>query len=266
MIHPTAVIHSKAQLDSSVTVGPYAVIDEGVTLGAGCVVGPHVHITGQTTAGANNRFHTGCVIGDAPQDLKYDGAPTRLRIGANNVFREHVTVHRSNKLAEDTVIGSHNLLMAHSHVGHNSVIGDHNAFANGVLLAGHVEVGDRVFLSGNAAVHQFCRIGTLALMQGGALISKDLPPYCIARFGFNQICGLNVVGLRRAGVTVEQRLQLKKLYHALFRSGLNLPQAVHAADREFPDGPARQMLDFIAVSKRGICTSAGATGATEDSE
>ncbi|MSR43041.1 MAG: acyl-ACP--UDP-N-acetylglucosamine O-acyltransferase [Pedosphaera sp.] len=266
MIHPTALIHPKSRLDSTVTVGPYAVIDAGVVLGPGCVVGPHVHITGQTTMGANNRFHAGCVIGDAPQDLKYNAAPTRLRIGDDNTFREHVTVHCSNKLGEDTVLGSHNLLMAHSHVGHNSVVGNHVVLANGALLAGHVEVADRVFFSGNTMAHQFCRIGTLALMQCGAAATKDVPPFCIVRNGMNHLCGLNIVGLRRAGVPAEQRLQLKKLYHVLFRRGLNLSQALQAAEHEFTDGPARQMLDFIAGSKRGICVDAGRASGVEDSE
>src|SRR5438445_11347809 len=119
MIHPTATIHPKAKLDPSVRVGPYAVIDEGVELGPQCVVGPHVYLTGHTTIGAHNRFHAGCVIGDAPQDLKYQDQPTRLRIGDHNIFREHATVHRSNQLSEETRIGSHKFSMPHSHVGHN---------------------------------------------------------------------------------------------------------------------------------------------------
>jgi UDP-N-acetylglucosamine acyltransferase len=171
MIHPTAIIDPKAQLDSSVEVGPYVVIDGGVRLGAGCRVGPHVHLTGETVIGSGNLFHAGCVIGDAPQDLKYKGEPTRLRIGDDNVFREHATVHRSTDLDGETVIGSRCLLMAHSHVGHNVQVGDHAIVANGVLLAGHASIGDRVFISGNCLVHQFVRIGTLALMQGGAGIS-----------------------------------------------------------------------------------------------
>jgi len=162
MIHPTAVIHPKAQLDPTVTVGAYAVIDEQVRVGPQCLIGPHVHLTGATSIGSRNQFHTGCVIGDAPQDLKYKGEPTRLRIGDGNIFREHVTVHRSNKLAEDTVLGSDNYLMAHSHVGHNSVLGDSIILVNGALLGGHVTVGDRAIISGNCLVHQFVRVGTLA--------------------------------------------------------------------------------------------------------
>ncbi|MBI4663633.1 MAG: acyl-ACP--UDP-N-acetylglucosamine O-acyltransferase [Verrucomicrobia bacterium] len=252
MIHPTAIIHPKAELDPSVIVGPYAVIDEYVRLGPGCWLAPYVHLTGQTIIGANNRFHTGCVLGDAPQDLKYRGEATRLSIGEGNTFREHVTVHRSNKLSEDTLIGSSNFFMAHSHVGHNARIGNHVILANGALLAGHVEVGDRAFISGNCLVHQFVRVGTLALMQGGSAVSKDLPPYTVAR-GDNGICGLNTVGLRRAGLTSEERIELKRLYHALFRSDTHLSAALQAAAAEFKSAVSRVMIDFVASSKRGIC-------------
>ncbi|HEY6167516.1 MAG TPA: acyl-ACP--UDP-N-acetylglucosamine O-acyltransferase [Verrucomicrobiae bacterium] len=256
MIHPTAIIHPNAQLDSSVSVGPYALIDEHVVLGANCVVGAHVHLTGHTTIGQGNRFHTGCVIGDAPQDLKYAGAPTRLRIGDQNVFREHFTVHCSNKLEEDTVIGSNNFLMAHAHVAHNARIGNHVILANGALLAGHVVVGDRAFISGNCLVHQFVRVGTLALMQGGSAISKDLPPFTVAR-GDNGICGLNTIGLRRAGVSGEERLELKKLYHVLFRSGQNMHNALAVAELRFTSEMARLLMEFVATAKRGTCTDTG---------
>lgn len=263
MLHPTAIIAPTAQLALDVQVGPFALIDGHVTLGAGCVVGPHAHLTGHTTIGARNRFHAGCVIGDAPQDLKYRDEPTRLVIGDDNVFREHVTVHRSNKLAEDTVIGSHNFLMAHSHVGHNTRLGHHVILANGVLLAGHVEVGDRAFLSGNCLVHQFCRIGTMALMQGGSGISQDLPPFCIAT-GDNGICGLNTIGLRRGGFTSEQRLELRRLYHLLFLAGKPWRDALAEAKSIAAGESAKQLVEFIATSKRGVCRHVGGgDGATE---
>lgn len=252
MIHPTAIVHSKAKLDSTVRVGPFAVVDENVEIGPECIIGPHVYLTGVTTIGPRNQFHAGCVIGDAPQDLKYHGEPTRLRIGEQNVFREQVTVHRSNKMAEDTVIGSHNFFMQHSHVAHNCVVGDNAIVAGGALLAGHAVVNDRAFVSGNCLVHQFTRVGTLAMMQGGSAISKDLPPFTIAQ-RVNEICGLNIVGLRRAGFTAEQRLQLKKLYHLLFRSGRNLRAVIAEAQEQFSDGPARTMLDFVATAKKGVC-------------
>jgi len=257
MIHSTAVIHPKAQLDSTVSVGPYAVIDEAVSVGAQCVIGPHVHLTGHTAVGPRNIIHTGCVIGDAPQDLKYKSEPTRLRIGEGNTFREHVTVNRSNKLEEDTVIGSNNFLMANSHVGHNSIVGNHVILANGALLGGHVTVADRAFISGNCLVHQFVRVGMLALMQGGSAISKDLPPFCIAR-GDNGICGLNVVGLRRGGFNAEQRIELKRLYHLLFRGGQKLSAAVAQARTEFAGEAARLLIDFAASSTRGLCADTSA--------
>jgi len=263
MIHPTAIIHPKAKLDSTVRVGPHAVIDESVSLGPHCIVGPHVYITGVTAIGAHNQFHAGCVIGDAPQDLKYDGAPTRLRIGDHNVFREHFTVHRATKPDGETVIGSNNFLMAHAHVAHNCVIGDHVILVNGALLAGHAEVQDRAFISGNCLVHQFARVGTLAMMQGGAAVSQDVPPFTIAAHQGNAICGLNSVGLRRAGFNSEQRLELKRLYHALFRSGKNLRAALDEARGEFSGAAAKAMLDFVASAKRGVCYDVGASRESE---
>jgi UDP-N-acetylglucosamine acyltransferase len=256
MIHPTAIIHSTAKLNATVRVGPYAVIDEGVELGANCVVGPHAYLTGLSKIGASNVFHAGCVIGDAPQDLKYKNEPTGLRIGDNNVFREQVTIHRSNKTAEDTVIGSRNFFMQHSHVAHNCVIGDDVIIAGGALLAGHVVVQDRAFVSGNCLVHQFCRIGTLAMMQGGSAISKDLPPFCVS-LEENQMCGLNVIGLRRGGFSPEQRLELKKIYHLLFRGRKNCRAALAEAQKKYSSATAKTLLDFVAGARRGICRDAG---------
>ncbi len=186
-----------------------------------------------------------------------------MRIGSHNVFREHVTVNRSNKLAEDTIIGSRNFLMANSHVAHNCLLGDQVILANGALLAGHVSVADGAFISGNCAVHQYVRVGTLALMQGGAAISKDLPPYTVAR-GDNGICGLNVVGLRRAGLSAGQRIELKKVYRTLFRSGQNLRAALAEAQKEFTSPSAKILLDFIGATKRGICADTGRELAGEE--
>jgi len=262
MIHPTASVHPQAQVDPTCDVGAFAVIDAHVVLGPNCRVGPHVHLTGHTTIGAHNRFHAGAVIGDAPQDLRYADAPTRLQVGEGNVFREQVTVNRSNKVEEDTRIGSHCYFMACSHVGHNTVIGDHVILANGATLGGHVTIQDRAFLSGHCLVHQFTRVGTLALMQGRSAISKDIPPFTIAR-GVNHIRGLNVVGLRRAGFLSEQRLELRRLYHAIFRRPLPLRTAVAEARETFTSVSARILLDFIGASTRGVCAEA-AGGHGED--
>ncbi len=255
-IHPTAIIDPRARLHSTVEVGPFAIIEGGVELGEGCRVGPQVHLMGQLTAGARNTFATGCVLGGAPQDLRFRGEPTRLRIGDDNVFREHVTVHCANRLEEDTQIGSGCLFMAHSHVGHNACIGDRVIVANGAQVAGHVILADRVFISGNCLVHQFVRVGTLALMQGGSAISKDLPPFCVAR-GDNSICGLNVIGLRRAGMDDETRLELRRLYRALFRSGLGIPAAVEAAIPLMQSEWGRLLVEFVRSSKRGVVVERG---------
>jgi UDP-N-acetylglucosamine acyltransferase len=263
MIHPSAIISPGAQLDSSVEVGPFSVIDGQVSLGPGCRVGPHVYLTGRTAIGPDNVFHANCVIGDAPQDVKYKDEPTGLRIGAHNLFREGVTVHRSAKPGEETVIGSHNFLMANSHAGHNVRMGDRVIMANGALLGGHVDVEDGVFVSGNCLVHQFARIGTLALMRGGSATSLDVPPFTVVH-GVNILCGLNTVGLRRAGFSDAERLELKRLYQKLFRADLILSQAVAEARKEFVSVSATRLLDFIAASKRGVCRHRGQAGGESD--
>jgi UDP-N-acetylglucosamine acyltransferase len=252
MIHPTAVVHPKAEIHPTVHIGPYAVIDQHVHIGAYSHIGPHVHITGLTTIGSHTQIFTGAVLGEAPQDLKYNGAPTPLTIGQHNTIREHVTIHRSSHPEEQTQLGDHNLLMAHSHVGHNTRIGHGVILANGALLGGYTTVEDRAFISGNCLVHQFVRVGTLALMQGGSAISKDLPPYTIAR-GDNAICGLNIIGLRRAGFTPDQRKELKRLYHLLFRGHKHLSHALLEADAQLWSDAAQHLIHFIRESKRGVC-------------
>jgi UDP-N-acetylglucosamine acyltransferase len=256
MIHATAVIHPKAQVHPTARVGAYAVIDADVIIGPECDIGPHVSLSGITHIGARNRFHAGCVIGDAPQDLKYRGEPTQLRVGDDNVFREHVTVHRSSTATGRTSIGHGNLLMVNSHIGHDSIVGNNVILTNGALLGGHVMVEDRAVISGNCLVHQFTRVGAAAMMQGGAAISKDLPPFTVAR-GDNGMCGLNVIGLRRAGITPEERLALKRLYRLLFRSGKRLRVAVEEARAQFASEACRQMIEFVAATRRGICRHTG---------
>lgn len=253
-IHATAIVHSRARLDPGVEIGPYAVIDGGVTVAAGCVVGPHVHLTGETAIGPGNRFHAGCVIGDAPQDAKYDGAPTGVLIGEGNIFREHVTVHRSNTPDERTEIGSGCFLMANSHVGHNSRLGDRVILANGVLLGGHVTVGDGAFLSGNCLVHQFVRVGSLAMMRGGSGLGLDLPPFLMMH-EVNVACGLNTVGLRRAGVPGPVRLELRRLYHLLFLGAQPLAERLDVARAAAHSEEGRSLVEFVATSRRGCCTA-----------
>tara|TARA_Y100000588_G_scaffold88630_1_gene94892 strand:+ start:1259 stop:2038 length:780 start_codon:yes stop_codon:yes gene_type:complete len=255
MIHDTALVHPKAKIHETVQVGPYSVVEGGVEIGEGTIIGPHVHITGKTKIGEKNEVHTGAVIGAPPQDQKYKGEKTRLLIGDNNVIREHATFHRSNTIEEDTTVGTGNFFMAHSHVGHNARIGNENVFANGVLIGGHAEIADKVFLSGNCAVHQFVRIGTLAMMQGNAAVSQDLPPYTMA-YGVNKLCGLNIIGLRRAGFTAEQRQELQYHYKRIFVSGNNIGKASRDALGESPGEKAKTLLEFIVGSKRGVCSHA----------
>lgn len=264
-IHPSSIIDPRAVLGNGVVVGPFCVIEAGVRLGDGCRLGPGVHISGETEIGKANVFHAGCVIGDAPQDLKYHGAPTGLIIGDGNVFREYFTVHRSNKLEEKTRIGSNGFYMANAHVGHNSVLGDHVILANGALVAGHVTLGDRVFVSGNCLIHQFVRVGRLALMQGGSAISKDLPPFTIAR-GDNGICGLNVIGLRRAGLASAERLELKAAYHVLFRSDGLWKERLAAARVRFSGAAAVELMEFCESTRRGVCRDKAAGLADADAE
>lgn len=252
-IHPTAVIDPRAELGSDLEIGPYVVIDAEVRLGNGCRLGPHVYLTGRTHIGEANTFHAGCVIGDWPQDLGYNGAPTETHIGNRNLFREHVTIHRSTAVDEPTKVGSDNFLMASCHIGHNAQMGNRNILANGTLLGGHARVADQVTFGGGAAVHQFVRVGRLAMMQGHSGLSKDLPPFTIVR-DINKLSGLNSIGLRRAQVSLEDRLEIKRLYHHVFRGGGNIATAVATARPQFTSLPSVELLDFIQQSKRGVCT------------
>lgn len=252
-IHPTATVHPEARVGPSCVIGPGAVIEAHVELGEGCEVGPWVQIAGWTRVGRRNRFHAGAVIGDLPQDLRFKGGETWLEIGDDNIFREHVTIHRSNKPGEPTRVGNHCFLMANSHVGHNSALGNGVILANGALVAGHVEIGDKAFISGNCLIHQFVRVGQLALMQGGAGVSKDLPPFTIAR-GDNHIAGLNTIGLRRAGIGSAERLELRRLYHFLFRSRQGrLHERLEIARGSFPSASSQHLIHFASTAKRGLC-------------
>ena len=251
MICSTAMVHPNAKIHPTVKVGPYAVIGEFVELGAGCEVGAHVCLMGHTYAGEKNIFWAGSMIGGAPQDIKYKGEPTRLIIGNGNVFREMATVHVSNCLDEETRIGDEGLFMINSHIGHNAVIGNRVIIANGALVAGHVQIGDRAFISGNVTLHQFVRIGELAIVQGLSAMSCDVPPYVTA-CDRNAMAGLNSVGLRRAGIPLQARMELKQLYKLLFRSHLKRKEALAKAEECFHSEQAKRMIEFVKSSKRGI--------------
>jgi UDP-N-acetylglucosamine acyltransferase len=251
-IHPTAVIAQEAELAGDAEVGPYAVIEGRVRLGPGCVLGPHVHLCGPLTMGAGNRVFTGAVLGEQPQHLKYANEPTSVEIGDHNVFREHVTVHRGTTHSWVTRIGSHNFFMANSHVAHDCQVGNRCILANGALLGGHCTVADNVYLSGNCAVHQFVRIGRLALLSGCSATTKDIPPFLIQQ-DIDRVVGVNVVGMRRAGMTAAQINAIRQAFRILFREGRVLPAALLQIEQELGAiDVAREMVEFIRAGHRGI--------------
>lgn len=268
-IHPSAVVSPDARLAPDVTVGPLAVIDGPVELGAGCVVAAQARLVGPVAAGANNTFDTGCVIGGAPQHLGYQGDATRIEIGSGNTFREHVTVHRAMPPGAGpgtgvTRVGDGNLFMAGAHVAHDCVVGNHGIFANSALLGGHVTTGDRVFLSGNSAVHQFCRVGRLALLSGSSASSKDIPPFWVIQ-DVNRVCGVNVIGMRRAGVTTAEIQAVRRVFRSIYIEKTLIPMALMRAEAEFGSLPAvRELIDFIRSSKRGILGPAAFVSGAED--
>lgn len=259
-IHATAVIDPAAQLDPSVDVGPYAVIEGPVCIGPETKIAAHAHLMGHTTLGAKCRIHSGAVIGDWPQDRAYTGAESYCRIGNETVIREHVTIHRGTSPGSETVVGDRCMLLAHSHVAHNCRLGDDVLLVNGALLAGHVTVGNRAVISGNAAVHQFSRVGDLAMIGGLAKITRDIPPYLM--FDGAGVCvGVNIVGLRRAGFSREERQDVKAVYRALYRTPGSFSRALAEVESIIQTRAGKFLLEFLkAPSKRGIQSGRRADG------
>jgi UDP-N-acetylglucosamine acyltransferase len=250
-----------------VVVGALAFIDDQVTIGDNTVVGPHAVILSHTSVGEGCRVHAGAVLGDLPQDLAFKGGNTFVRIGNRCVIREGVTIHRGTKEDTGTEVGDECFLMALTHVAHNVRLGRRVIIANGSMLGGYVEIGDGAFVSGAVLVHQFVKIGRLAMLGGAAGLSKDVPPFCTAQsMGRNVVVGLNVVGLRRAGIGVEDRRAIKGAFNMLYQSGLNVSQAVAQMKTAFPSGPAHEVAVFVEQSQRGICRFSGAGNAADAAE
>jgi UDP-N-acetylglucosamine acyltransferase len=249
-IHPSALIDSRAEIDPTADIGPYVVIDGPAVIGAGTRVLAHAVITGRTMIGRDNVIHMGAVIGHEPQDILYAGQDTALRIGDRNVLREHCEVHRGSKTVE-TSIGNDNYLMSQAHVGHDCRLGNHIIMATGATLAGHVEVGDQAYISGNCVVHQFIRIGRLALMRGLSRTSRDVPPFCIMD-GTHTVRAINRVGLRRAGFSPEQIRATQRAFVVLFQSRRNMRLAIEELESQPCSDEVRHLLDFIRASKRGV--------------
>jgi UDP-N-acetylglucosamine acyltransferase len=254
MIHPTAIVHSGARLSDNVSVGPYSVIGEHVVIGSGTTVAAHVVIEGWTELGCDNQIFQFSSIGAAPQDLKYAGQETYLKIGDRNRIREFTTLNRGTSEGGGlTSIGNDNLFMAYSHVAHDCIVHDHAILANGATLAGHVEIESAAILGGLAAVHQFCRIGCQAMISGGAMVTQDIPPYTVAQGDRAKTVGLNLIGLKRRGFSEATISGIKKAYRIIFRSGLRLEEALQKITDEIEPSPElNHFVGFIKDSQRGI--------------
>lgn len=254
MIHPTAVIHPEAQIAEGVHIGPYAIIDGPAKIAAGCRIEAHAQIVGHVEMGEGCIVGRAAVIGADPQDLGFKPeTESSVILGAHNVLREHVTIHRGSKPGSATTLGDGNFLMVGAHLAHDVHLGNKNILANACLLAGHIHVGNNTFIGGGAVFHQFIRIGDSCVIQGNGSFGKDIPHFCAA-MRTNRITGLNIIGLRRQGFSGEQRAAIKELFKLLFCSGKNLSQALEAAREKTWADPALRLLDFAsAPSKRGIC-------------
>ena len=252
LIHPTSIIDPEAKIASDVKIGPYCVIEGPVNLGPGCVLHSHVKLRGPLTMGARNEVHSFAVLGDWPQDRKFKGDFSEVIFGDDNVIREGVTVHRGTALNSKTVIGSRCYLMVNSHVGHNAVVSDDVTLVNGGMLAGHVHVGPRAIIGGNCTVHQFVRVGRLAMISNVSGHNVDIPPFCIA-MSTNIIIQLNAVGLRRSGMPPASINALRQMFKHLFRQHRQLRQAITDLPAELTAVPeVKEFVDFCLTSKRGV--------------
>ncbi len=254
-IHPTALVHPKAELGEGVRIGPYSIIEEHVKVGDNSVIGAHCFITGYTTIGKNCSFYTGGIIGSAPQDLKYKNRVTYLEIGDSNIFREYVTINLATKEGHKTVIGDNNLLMAYCHIAHDCNLGNNIIIANCGTLAGFVEIEDRVVIGGLSAIHQFTRMGTFAMVGGCSKIVQDVLPYSLVDGHPAKTKGLNVIGLRRGNIPPDIRNDLKKAFKILTKSQLTTFHALGLIQKEIKKSPQIiHLASFIKKSKRGFCS------------
>jgi UDP-N-acetylglucosamine acyltransferase len=254
MIDPRAVVDPSAEIDSSAVVGAYAVIGANVRIGPGTHVAPHAMVQGPTLIGARNRIFQFASLGDAPQDKKYAGEPTRLEIGDDNVFRESCTINRgTTKDRGVTTVGNDNLFMAYSHVAHDCVVADHCVFANTATLGGHVEVGDWVIFAGFSGVHQFCKIGAHAFIGNNTAVTRDVPPYLMVTGRPAEPHSINSEGLKRRGFTPEQIRNLKNAFRLLYRSDLKLEEAAQRLAALVPEQPELKIfVDFLGTTTRSI--------------
>jgi UDP-N-acetylglucosamine acyltransferase len=262
-IHPTAVIDTRAEVDATAAIGPYVVIEGPVRIGARTRVMAHAFLTGDTVLGDDNVVHPGAILGHEPQDLAYRDVPTGLRIGDRNVVREHAEIHRATQEGTLTVVGSDNYLMSHGHIAHNCRVGNRTIVCSGALVAGHVVLEDQAFVSGNCVVHQHVRIGRLAILRGLSRTSRDVPPFSIMD-GTHTVRGLNRVGLRRAGFDAARIRALHAAFRILFRTRLNLREAIARVEAEVASPDVEELLAFMRASKRGVAMGPRAGVAEDD--
>lgn len=252
-IHPTALVDARSDIAENVTIGPFAIVEANVQIGAGCEIRPYVHLAAGTRLGQNCRVFTGAVIGTVPQDLKFGGEETTVHIGDRTTIREYATINRGTKDHWETRVGSDCLIMSYAHIAHDCVIGNHCILANAVNLAGHVVIEDWASIGGMVPIHQFVRIGRHSFVGGGYRVAKDVPPYILAVNEPLTYAGLNSIGLRRRGFTEDQLLALKRAYKIIFKSNMNVSQAVQhlRAVGELTE-EVKTVLEFIEKSERGI--------------
>jgi len=254
MIHPTAIVDSKAEIHSNVDIGPYSIIEADVVIGSGTVIGSHVVVQSYVAIGPECQIFQYASIGAPPQALAYKGEKTHVSIGRGTIVREFVTINRGTEFGGGiTEVGENNLLMAYAHIAHDCKTGKEVIFANNATLAGHIIIGDFVTVGGLVAVHQFVRIGDYAYIGGKAAVVKDIPPFVIASGDRAKLHGLNNVGLKRKGFSKETLFLLKKAYRIIFRFGLTLNEAIERAKAEVEQIPeVIDLIDFIQSSQRGI--------------
>lgn len=254
-IHRSAIVSKKAEIGRNVEIGPWCVIEDGVVIGDNCKLWQSVYAAGGAIIGRDNKIHMGAILGHEPQHLSYKGEKTGLKIGDSNIIREYVTIHRSFIKGGSTIIGNKNYFMAGAHVAHDCKVGNEVIMCNVALLGGHVEVEDKVFIGGGAAAHQFARIGTMAMVGGLTRIVQDVLPYTILECDA-EVCGLNLVGIRRSDLSEQAKNQIKEIYNIVYRSGLNTANAIKEI-KKIPSltKEASHIIEFIEKSKRGLCKS-----------
>lgn len=256
-IHPTALVSDRAELHPSVKVGPYSIIEAGVRIDEGCVIESHARIFERVSLGAHNTICHGATIGAAPQDLTYTPDKAKpLIIGDHNTFKENVVISLGVKTDTGSRIGDHNYLMNAAHIGHDCIVGNHNIMASNAVLGGHVEMDDYVFISGSVAVHQFCKIGSYAMLSGVSGVAQDVPPYVMTSGNRAQFVGLNRVGLKRNGFNAEQRNTIKRAYQILLQSGLTRKNALHQLQALPASDELDTIIRFVESSDRGIISAA----------